>query len=68
MEEQRENEQQVTLLSNAYKKAARYHEKVPYLNKIPSKSIAIIALIVFINLAVWAACGIVLVRENTSRG
>lgn len=43
---------------------ARY-ARVPVLGKMPSRASAIIVFLVFINLLVWAAAGIVLVSEIT---
>ena len=43
-------------------KASSYHARVPYLNKLPFAAIGIIITLIFINLIVWAAVGVVLVR------
>ncbi|KAF2270084.1 high affinity nickel transport protein nic1 [Lojkania enalia] len=41
-------------------KASTYHSRVPYLRKLPFSAIAIIVTLIFVNLLVWAAVGIVL--------
>lgn len=43
-------------------KASNYHSRVPYLNKLPFPAIAIITTLITINILVWIAVGIVLVR------
>ena len=42
-------------------KASNTHSKVPGLKKLPFPAVAIIALLIFVNIAVWVAAGIVLV-------
>jgi high-affinity nickel-transport protein len=37
-----------------------YHERIPFIRRLPGSAIAIILLIAAINLLVWVACGIVL--------
>ena len=59
-------EQRLTLLAKFSRKAAAYHEHVPILGKVPFRSVAIIALLVFVNIGVWIGCGIVLVRDRYS--
>ncbi|EED21924.1 nickel transport protein, putative [Talaromyces stipitatus ATCC 10500] len=41
-------------------KAERIHTRIPAIKKIPLSALGIISLIAFINMLVWAACGIVL--------
>ena len=41
-------------------KAENYHEKIPFLRRLPGPAIAIIVLLVVVNILVWIACGIVL--------
>jgi high-affinity nickel-transport protein len=43
-------------------KAERQHRRLPGIRKIPLRAIAIILLIAFINMVVWIAAAIVLVR------
>ena len=43
-------------------KVSNYHSRVPYLNKLPFPALAIIATLIVINVLVWVAVGIVLVR------
>lgn len=40
----------------------RVHGRVPLLNRLPPRAVAIVVLLVIINCAVWAAVGVVLVR------
>ncbi|KAL1588895.1 hypothetical protein WHR41_02667 [Cladosporium halotolerans] len=42
------------------KKASACHERIPYLRRLPGPAIAIVLLLVFVNILVWIACGIVL--------
>ncbi len=42
------------------RRAEAYHQRIPYLKRLPGRAIGIIVLIAAINLLVWAACGIVL--------
>lgn len=44
-------------------KASSTHSRVPGLNKLPFPAVAIIALLIFVNIAAWVAAGIVLVCE-----
>ena len=44
-------------------KAERQHKHLPGIRKIPLRAIAIILLIAFINIIVWIAAAIVLVRR-----
>ncbi|KAF2763376.1 NicO-domain-containing protein [Pseudovirgaria hyperparasitica] len=53
------NERQ-TLLKSFSDKAAVYHDRVPYLRKLPFNALAIILFIAFVNAVVWVAVGIVL--------
>lgn len=41
-------------------KAEYYHERTPFLRRLPGSAIAIILLIGALNIVVWVACGIVL--------
>jgi high-affinity nickel-transport protein len=43
-------------------KAERQHKRLPGIRKIPLRAIAIILFIAFINIIVWIAAAIVLVR------
>lgn len=40
-----------------------YHSRIPYLRRLPFPAIAIILTLIMVNLLVWAAVGIVLVRS-----
>ena len=42
------------------KQASAYHERIPYLRRLPGSAIAMILLLVAINLTIWIACAIVL--------
>lgn len=57
-------ESQRSFLRNASKKATEYHAQIPYLRKLPFPVIAIIVTLIIVNLLVWAAVGIVLVRKR----
>jgi len=55
------NEQETrSLLHSFQKKAAVVHGKTPVLRGLPFSAVAIIALLIFINLIIWAAVGAVL--------
>ena len=41
-------------------KAEIYHEKIPFIRRLPGPAVSIIVFIAVINLLVWVACGIVL--------
>jgi high-affinity nickel-transport protein len=56
-----------SFFSNASRKALEYHSRVPYLSKLPFPAIAIIVTLIAINLLVWAAVGVVLVRYHADR-
>ncbi|OQO11044.1 hypothetical protein B0A48_05299 [Cryoendolithus antarcticus] len=49
-----------TFAKRVRRKAGAYHDKIPFLRKLPGPALAIILLLVVINLLVWVACGIVL--------
>ena len=49
-----------TVLKRFRSKAERYHERIPFLRRLPGPAISIILLIAAVNLLVWVACGIVL--------
>jgi high-affinity nickel-transport protein len=51
-----------SLLRNVSAKASRFHARVPYLKRLPFPAIAIILTLIIVNLVVWAAVGIILVR------
>ena len=40
--------------------AESYHEKIPFLRRLPGPAIAIILFVTAVNLLVWVACGVVL--------
>ncbi|KAM0716709.1 hypothetical protein Q7P37_008154 [Cladosporium fusiforme] len=48
------------LLNRMRKHASSYHERIPYLRRLPGPAIAIILFLVLVNLLVWIACAIVL--------
>lgn len=48
------------LLRRMRKQATAYHERTPYLRRLPGPAIAIILLLVLVNILVWIACAIVL--------
>lgn len=39
---------------------SRYHSRIPYLRKLPLSAILIITFLIFVNLLLWAVCGIIL--------
>ena len=41
-------------------KAEIYHERIPFIRRLPGAAIGIVLLLVAINILVWVACGIVL--------
>jgi high-affinity nickel-transport protein len=43
-------------------KASHFHSRIPYIQKLPFPAIAIIVALILVNLFVWAAVGVVLVR------
>lgn len=43
-------------------KSKQYHERIPLLCRLPFPAIAIVSLLIAVNIAVWIAVGIVLVR------
>ncbi|KAJ9614443.1 hypothetical protein H2200_002579 [Cladophialophora chaetospira] len=43
---------------------ANWHGRIPYLRKLPLRAILIIALLSFINLVVWAICGLILASHT----
>lgn len=49
-------------LQNVSQKASTYHSRIPYLRRLPFPAIAIIVTLIVVNLLVWAAVGVVLVR------
>lgn len=51
-----------SFFNNMSNKASAYHARVPYLSKLPFPAIAIIFTLIVVNLIVWAAVGVVLVR------
>jgi high-affinity nickel-transport protein len=53
-----------SFLRNASNKASTYHATIPYLRKLPFAAIAIIIALIAVNLLVWTAVGIVLVRHE----
>lgn len=56
------NNTKSTVFGNMSKKASEYHSRVPYISKLPFPAIAIIVTLIVVNLLVWAAVGVVLVR------
>lgn len=48
-------------VDRAWAKSKVQHDRIPVLRELPLPAIAIIALLIVVNLAVWTACGIVLV-------
>ncbi|KAF2218885.1 high-affinity nickel-transport protein-domain-containing protein [Elsinoe ampelina] len=49
-----------TLIKRLLAKSKPHHERIPYLRRLPLPAIAIVALLVVVNLAVWVAAGIIL--------
>ncbi len=47
-----------------YHRLSGWHARVPYLRKLPLRAILIIALLIFINLLVWAICGLILASHT----
>lgn len=54
-------ENKPSFLRNASNKASEYHAQIPYLRRLPFAVISIIITLIFVNLLVWAAVGVVLV-------
>lgn len=48
------------LLARIKIKAGSYHERVPFLRRLPGAAVTIILLLVLVNLVVWVACAVVL--------
>jgi high-affinity nickel-transport protein len=57
-----ESSSKPSFFRNVSNKASKYHARVPYLQKLPFPAIAIIVTLIVVNLLVWAAVGIVLVK------
>ncbi|EOA83500.1 hypothetical protein ACJQWK_00326 [Exserohilum turcicum] len=53
-------ENKPSFLRNASNKASEYHAQIPYLRRLPFAVISIIITLIFVNLLVWAAVGVVL--------
>jgi nickel/cobalt transporter (NiCoT) family protein len=47
-------------------KFSRIHDRIPYLRKLPLSAILIIALLVIINLVLWAICGLILAFNSNT--
>ncbi|KIV95110.1 hypothetical protein PV10_02800 [Exophiala mesophila] len=45
---------------STHRRFSRFHGRIPYLRKLPLPAILIIALLIFVNLVIWAICGIIL--------
>ena len=54
------DETRYPLIQRMRKKATTYHERIPYLRKLPGSALAIVLFLVLVNLIVWTACAIVL--------
>jgi len=54
------DETRYPLIQRMRKQATTYHERIPYLRKLPGSALAIVLFLVVINLIVWTACAIVL--------
>jgi high-affinity nickel-transport protein len=53
----------LSFFQKASDKASVYHSRIPYISKLPFPAIAIIVTLIVVNLLVWAAVGVVLVRN-----
>lgn len=62
---EQEEPAQRSMMKRWHGKASAYHAQVPYLQKLPFPAVAIIAILISVNLLVWAAVGIVLVCPPT---
>lgn len=51
----------MALVKQLLQKGQPHHERIPYLRNLPLPAIAIVALLVVVNMLVWAAVGVVLV-------
>ncbi|EXJ90741.1 hypothetical protein A1O1_03845 [Capronia coronata CBS 617.96] len=51
------------LWGRTYGHLSRVHARIPYLRKVPLSAILIIALLILVNLVVWAICGLILAGE-----
>lgn len=51
------------LLRKWSSKAASYHAGVPGLRKLPFRAVVVIVALIAVNIIVWAAVGVVLVRQ-----
>lgn len=47
-----------------HRRLSRFHARVPYLRKLPLPAILIIALLILINLVIWAICGLILASHT----
>lgn len=50
------------LLSKISQKAGSVHDRVPFIRKLPKQCVGIILLLVVINIIVWIAAGVILVK------
>ncbi|KAF1834923.1 NicO-domain-containing protein [Decorospora gaudefroyi] len=55
-----ESRSKPSFFRDASNKASTYHSQIPYLRRLPFSAITIIVTLIFVNLLVWAAVGIVL--------
>ncbi|PNS17455.1 High-affinity nickel transport protein nic1 [Sphaceloma murrayae] len=55
-----------TFVKRILAKGKPHHDRIPYLRRLPLPAVAIVLLLVIVNLAVWAAAGVVLVSTASS--
>ncbi|KAJ9633416.1 hypothetical protein H2204_006966 [Knufia peltigerae] len=51
-------------IHRVHKRLSRAHSRTPYLRSLPLPAILIIALLVLVNLVVWAICGLILTNHT----
>lgn len=55
---------EASVLKKWTNKASTYHSRLPYLRKLPFSALAIIITLIVINVLIWVAVAIVLVRPG----
>ena len=57
----------ISLLQDWTKRSKIYHDRIPYVNKLPFAAIAVIVSVGCVNAIVWAAVGVVLVSASSAQ-
>ncbi|KAL6247555.1 hypothetical protein RBB50_005901 [Rhinocladiella similis] len=51
-------------IHRVHKRLSHLHSRIPYLRSLPLAAILIIALLIFVNLIIWAICGLILTNHT----